>query len=146
HGAITPSGTKKTRKEKDYFGAACVYRNSEQKSQWMSPLLKQLFLPPASVILLLFAALLLTRKRGDAGWWISLAAAIFLYALATPLCSNALSRILEIYPPLAIGDAKDAQAIVIPGSDIDYSVERNRETVGVSTLARLRYGAWLHTE
>lgn len=112
----------------------------------MSTLLKQLLLPPASLILVLLAGLIIARNRWDIGWWMATLSAALLYILATPLGSGTLSRFLETYPPLTAGDlrAGEARAIVILGSDGVYAMEYGGDTVGSLTLARLRYGTWLH--
>ncbi len=113
----------------------------------MSTLLKQLLLPPASLIFILLVGLILFRKRWDIGWWMATISGCLIYFLATPIGSGSLSGALETYSPLPMGDlpAGQAQAIVILGSDSDYAVELGGETVGSLTLARLRYGARLHS-
>ncbi len=111
----------------------------------MSTLLKQLLLPPASLILISFVGLIVARKRWDIGWWIAAISLFLFYLMATPIGAGALSRVLETSPPLALGalPVSQAQAIVILGSDGDYAAELGGDTVGALTLARLRYGARL---
>ena len=114
----------------------------------MSPLLKQLLLPPGSLLVLLLVGLFILRRRQDVGWWIAMASAATLFVLATPLGSGTLSRVLETIPPLTAADLRSnrAQAIVILGGDGGYDVEPGGDTVGSLTLARLHYGAWLHAQ
>jgi uncharacterized SAM-binding protein YcdF (DUF218 family) len=112
----------------------------------VSILLKHLLLPPVSLLLILLGGLVFSRRRWGVGWWTALVCCLALLFLAMPFGCATVARLVETYPPLS--DAAlmpgQAQAIVILGSDSDYAAEFGGETVGELTLARLRYGAWLH--
>ncbi len=109
-------------------------------------LLKELLLPPASLLLCGAAGILLMRRRGDAGWWTALGALAALYLMSTPLVADFLVSRLETYPPLdrrAIA-AAHAQAIVVLSAESEMAPEFGGTGPGPLTLARLRYGAYLH--
>lgn len=106
--------------------------------------LKQIILPPASLLFIVFGGLLTLRRRGDSCWWLTMAVCAVLYLLSTPMTSELLMASLETDPPLSIADAKRGQAIVILSGDSDDSPEYDGADVGPLTLVRLRYGVWLH--
>jgi len=112
----------------------------------LTPLLKQALLPPASLLLLLAIGLIFARRRFGVGWWTAVVTTVLIYGLSTPLGADFLGSRLETFPVLSSArlNASQAQAIVIFGADSDYQIEIGGETVGSLTLARLRYGAWLH--
>ena len=112
----------------------------------MYQLLKILILPPASLIIAAVLGILFTRRRGDAGWWITLAAAILLYAFSTPLVADSLIRSLQTYPPLpysALEEEPPAQAIVVLSAESARAPEYGGPSVGPLTLSRIRYAAYL---
>ena len=103
----------------------------------VSVLLKQLLLPPASLIALLTAALLAGRGSSF-GRRVALAAALSLYALSTPLVATALLR--SVQEKNDTGAA--AQAIVILSAGLSADApEYGGATVDALTLERLRFGA-----
>lgn len=110
-------------------------------------LLKQILLPPISLILLALLGLALLRRGRNKGWWISVAALTLLLILATPLGVTLLAGGRAVPAPLRLSDlAEDAdapQAIVIVGCDSDFNAEFGGADVGPLTLARLRYGGRL---
>ncbi|HXV76225.1 MAG TPA: YdcF family protein [Candidatus Polarisedimenticolaceae bacterium] len=103
-------------------------------------------LPPGNLILLSLAGFLLFRRWPRVGLSLLAASSIGLVALSAPVCSSLLLRSLETYPPLTEGDyPADVQAIVILGAE-SYSPAREfgTDTIGGTTLERVRYGARLH--
>lgn len=104
-------------------------------------------LPPLSLVLLMAAGLTLHRRRPRLAMSLFLLAAVALYALSTPWVSGALLKSLEVSPPLAPGDLKGVDAIVVLGGGrrLD-AAEYGQDTLKGLALERLRYGAHLHRE
>lgn len=112
------------------------------------PILKQLLLPPGILLILFALAFLLVRGTLGrlvlfVGW--SLLAMLSIPALALPLI-----RAVEPYPALpptglaAVVAASGAQAIVVLGGDTYTDApEYGAHSVGVRSLERARYAAWL---
>ena len=115
--------------------------------QLVISLLKILLLPPGCLLVLAVAGLLTLRRWPWVGRSLLAASLGFLYVLSTPACSGLLRHSLEKYPALTEADlVTDAGAIVVLSAD-EYSSApeyRHSDTVGVITLERIRYGAWLH--
>lgn len=103
-----------------------------------------LVLPPAGPIFLALFGLLLAQRLprlGRAVFWLGIFGFFF---LATPFMAGVLSRHLEDIRPPAPAALKQAQAIVILGGASNHGApEYGADTVGSSTLQRLRYGARL---
>ncbi|MDP6351620.1 MAG: YdcF family protein [Alphaproteobacteria bacterium] len=115
----------------------------------MYPLLKQLLLPPASLLVLTIVGLVLMRRRPRLGRILAGIGLAALYGLSTPLCGVWLlagleDRALRGSPPPAAGKA---QAIVILSAGLARTApEFGGVTVDGLTLQRLRYGAKLGRE
>lgn len=108
--------------------------------------LGQLALPPTSLLLLGLAGAWLSRRRHVLGPALTIASLLALLALGTTAVAHALVRSLEP-PPLDDARRSGAQAIVIlAGGRVHGSPEWGGDTVSVSTLRRLRYGALLARE
>ena len=107
--------------------------------------LKTLIQPPLSLFLLGFTGWILARWRPRLGRSLMLTAVIVAYLLCTPAVSGYLSWRLQTAPPLTpIRLDETAGAIVIlSGSIYLEAPEYGGDTVGASTLVRLRYGAAL---
>jgi uncharacterized SAM-binding protein YcdF (DUF218 family) len=104
-------------------------------------------LPPTSLILLGLLGLLLARRRRALGLGVTAFSLVGLLALSMPAVAFSLMSRLE-GPPLpnsrAVGDA---QAIVILAGGVSRgAVDWGGDSVGLFTLQRLRYGAWLARE
>lgn len=99
-------------------------------------------LPPLNLLILGGLGLLLLKRRqawGKALIGLSLGG---LWLLATPFVAGHLLDALK--PPPQTLDGTEADAIVILGGGTNYdAVEYGGDTVGRSTLERVRYGAWL---
>lgn len=101
-------------------------------------------LPPTGPLLLALVGLAVGRRRPRLGWWIALLAIALLLALSTPRIAWELHRALDATPPLDLGQAKDAKAIIILGGGMRRAaLEYGGDTLGRLTLERTRYGAHL---
>lgn len=106
--------------------------------------LKLLLLPPASLFLLVLFGLAILRWRPGLGRFFIGFAFLALYGLSTPLVSGALIRGLQVGEALTRFD-HDAAAIVVLGAGNNANAaEYGGDTVGSTSLIRLRYGARLH--
>ena len=110
-------------------------------------LIRSVILPPGLFLLLMLLGLIALRRKpwlGRGLIWLSLAT---IYLLSTPLVADRLVALVETYPalePTSLAQTP-AQAIVIlsAGRESD-AVEYGGDSVGVNTLIRCRYGAYLH--
>jgi uncharacterized SAM-binding protein YcdF (DUF218 family) len=109
--------------------------------------LKIMLLPPGCLLALAVAGLLTIRRWPWVGRSLLATSLVLLYLLSTPVCSGLLRHSLENYPALTAADlVADAEAIVVLSAD-DYAPApeyRRNDTVGLITLERIRYSAWLH--
>ncbi len=109
-------------------------------------IIKLLILPPGLFFLLLVTGLLLSRRRpviGKSMLWLGL---VIFYLTSMPIVAEFLIDQLEIYPPLGADDIAHhtAGAIVILTSEREKDAkEYGGDTVGVNSLLRSRYGAFL---
>ncbi len=97
-------------------------------------------------ILPALAGVLLARRHRRAGILLVLVSLGALGAVSTPLVSDRMLAALEV-PPLTPPEAgqSTADAIVVIGGGLDReSPAYGTDTVGASTLERIRYAAWLH--
>jgi uncharacterized SAM-binding protein YcdF (DUF218 family) len=114
---------------------------------WLKYAVKLLALPPVAPLLVALAGLAVAVRRPRAGRWIAFAGVLALWLLATPAVGAFLIRLLDRTPPLALSQARDAQAIVILGGGLrHYAPEYGGLTVNGITLDRVRYGARLARE
>jgi uncharacterized SAM-binding protein YcdF (DUF218 family) len=113
--------------------------------EWLiSNAIAALLLPPGSLLVAAAAGALLARRRPRVGRSLVAFSLLALYALAMPVASDALLASLE--PPARDPLAGDGGlAIVVLGGGTYFSApEYGGDTVGPSTLVRLRYAAHLH--
>lgn len=103
-----------------------------------------LLLPPGCLLVLAAAGALALRRRPRLGKSLIALASVALYALATPYAADALTRGLQ--PPARdpLADRSGRAIVVLGGGSYLSAPEYGRDTVGTSTLARLRYAAHLH--
>jgi uncharacterized SAM-binding protein YcdF (DUF218 family) len=103
---------------------------------------KALVLPPTGPLLLAVSGLLLLRRRprmGRAFAWLGVAS---LLVLSVPIVALQLHRAIDDTPPFLAPMGRAAQAIVILGSGVRHEApEYGGDTLGPSTLERVRYGA-----
>jgi uncharacterized SAM-binding protein YcdF (DUF218 family) len=114
----------------------------------LKKILAALILPPTGPILLALFGLWLTRAKSrrwqHGGLWLATLSLLGLVLLSLPVVGNALMAPLEPNPPIAPEQLQRAQAIVILGGGSYHAApEYGGDTVGYTTLERLRYGARL---
>jgi uncharacterized SAM-binding protein YcdF (DUF218 family) len=111
---------------------------------FIKAIVKALVLPPTGPLLLALVGLVLLRRRPLAGRALAFLGVASLIVLSMPIVALALHRGLDDSPPFDPAMAKAAQAIVILGSGVRLdAVEYGGDTLGPSTLERVRYGARL---
>jgi uncharacterized SAM-binding protein YcdF (DUF218 family) len=112
----------------------------------LKTLLKDLVLPPAGPILLALLGLALLKVRPRLARACLIAGVVSLWLLSTPIVSDVLTRLVELYPPLDLQRAGNAQAIVILGGGgqralaPEYAGGPAAEPL---LLERLSYGAYI---
>jgi len=115
--------------------------------QLITGLMKIMLLPPGCLLALAVVGLLTLRRWPWVGRSLLAASLVLLYLLSTPFCGGLLRHSLEEYSALTAADLDaDVEAIVVLSAD-DYAPApeyRRDDTVGLITLERIRYGAWLH--
>lgn len=111
----------------------------------LKTLLKVLILPPASPLLLALLGLLLLKTRPRLAR-IGIAAGLAsLWLLSTPMVADALTALVELYPPVDLRQAAGTQAIVIlgGGGERAFAPEYQGPAAEPFMLERLSYGAYL---
>lgn len=108
-----------------------------------------LLLPPSGLFLLFFLGLALHRRRRPRlGMGLMISAGFLLYLLSIPafVSGKLRPRMAFHYPPLpdTAKMAGQADAIVLLGGGLVNNPEYGGPDVGISSLARGRYAAWLH--
>ena len=114
--------------------------------------LHTLLLPPGGPLLVAVAGAWLIARRArrgaasPAGWSLLGTGLALLWALATPVIADALSRAAQRYPALDADRLAGAQAIVILGGDfprVSAPEYHGEPAVGGRLLGRIAYGAYL---
>ena len=108
---------------------------------------KALVLPPGGILVLAAVGLLVLRWRRRLGVTLLIVAWLLLLLLSMPAVSSWLAATLEHAKPIdTTHPLPQADAIVILSGDIYPSAPEygGKDTIGLLTLMRLRYGAWLH--
>jgi uncharacterized SAM-binding protein YcdF (DUF218 family) len=111
----------------------------------LKTLLRELFLPPAGLLLLALLGLLLLKLRPLLARILLVAGLASLWLLSTPIVSDALTGLVELYPPLDFRQAANAQAIVIlgGGGQRAFAPEYGGPAAEPLLLERLSYGAYV---
>ena len=111
----------------------------------LKTLLKDLILPPAGLLLLALLGLALLKARPTLARIFLAVGLASLWLLSTPIVSDALTRIVELYPPVDMRQAADAQAIVIlgGGGERAFAPEYGGPAAEPFMLERLSYGAYI---
>jgi uncharacterized SAM-binding protein YcdF (DUF218 family) len=111
----------------------------------LKTLLKDLMLPPAGPLLLALLGFVLLKVRPLLARICLIAGLASLWLLSTPIVSDALTRLAELYPPLDIHQAASAQAIVILGGGGQRALapEYQGPAAEPLMLERLSYGAYI---
>jgi uncharacterized SAM-binding protein YcdF (DUF218 family) len=107
--------------------------------------LKNLILPPASLLLLALAGVLLLRRAPRLGRALILVAIASIWLLATPIVADQITVWTEHYPPLNLNQSTGAQAIVILGGGGQRALapEYGGPEAEPYLLERLAYGAYV---
>lgn len=107
-------------------------------------ILTSLLLPPTGPLLIALLGCFLARKRPRLGRSLVWFGLLSLLLLSLPLVSHCLQAGLQDSPPLEYAAARQAQAIVVlAGGSRRDALEYGGDTLGVFSLERLRYGAWV---
>jgi uncharacterized SAM-binding protein YcdF (DUF218 family) len=111
----------------------------------LKTLLKNLILPPAGPLLLALLGLALLKVRPRLARIFVVAGLASLWLLSTPIVSDALTGLVELYPPLDFRQAASAQAIVIlgGGGQRPFAPEYQGPAAEPLLLERLSYGAYV---
>lgn len=111
----------------------------------LKTLLKTVILPPAGPLLLAFVGVFLIRRRPRLARACLVVGLGSLWLLATPLVSDAITGLVEYYPPLDLPAASGAQAIVVlgGGGQRRLAPEYGGPAAEPYLLERLSYGAYL---
>lgn len=106
--------------------------------------LKELLIPPGSLLVAALAALILQRRIPRAARWILALCLGGLYLLSTPIVSSLALRSLQPAFVEPMQYAATVQAIVVLGGGTDgYAPEYGADNVNARSLVRLRYAARL---
>ena len=111
----------------------------------LKTMLKDLILPPAGPLLLAFLGFVLLKIRPLLGRICLIVGLASLWLLSTPIVSDELTRLAELYPPLDMRQTANAQAIVILGGGGQRALapEYQGPSAEPFMLERLSYGAYL---
>lgn len=111
----------------------------------LKTLLRDLILPPAGSLFLALLGLVLLKVRPLLGRICLIAGLASLWLLSTPIVADALTGLVELYPPLDLRQAATAQAIVILGGGGQRALapEYGGPAADPLLLERLSYGAYV---
>jgi uncharacterized SAM-binding protein YcdF (DUF218 family) len=111
----------------------------------LKTLLKDSILPPAGPLLLALLGFVLLKARPLLARICLITSFALLWLLSTPIVSDALTRLAELYPPIDLRQAADAQAIVILGGGGQRALapEYQGPAAEPYMLERLSYGAYI---
>jgi uncharacterized SAM-binding protein YcdF (DUF218 family) len=111
----------------------------------LKTLLRSLVLPPAGPLLLGAYGVFLWKRRPGLARALLVVTIVSLWVLSMPLLADALEALADRYPPVDLGAAKTAGAIVIlgGGGQRSFAPEYGGPAAGPILLERLAYGAYL---
>jgi uncharacterized SAM-binding protein YcdF (DUF218 family) len=111
----------------------------------LKTLLRETFLPPSGPLLLALLGLLLLKVRPRLARILLLVGLASLWLMSTPIVADALTGLVERYPPLDLRRAGDRQAIVIlgGGGQRAFAPEYGGPAAEPLLLERLSYGAYV---
>jgi uncharacterized SAM-binding protein YcdF (DUF218 family) len=113
--------------------------------KYCKTVLRTMILPPAGPLLLASIGALLLRRRPRLARLLLALGLGSLWLLSLPIVADALTRLVEHYPPLDLAQATQAQAIVIlgGGGQRAYAPEYGGPAAEPVLLERLAYGAYV---
>ncbi len=114
---------------------------------YITHFIKSFVFPPGGLLLLLLLGLLLLKSRPLMAKSLLWSGLVLAYLFSTPLLSGLLLMQSQSYPALTEAGIKQASAqaiVVLSAGRYKDAPEYGADTVGNNTLARLRYGAYLH--
>lgn len=110
----------------------------------LKKIVSSLLLPPTSLIIMAAVGLLLVRYRPRIGKTLAGASLFFLLAFSTPWVANVLVQSLQKFPPISDHQLAQCEAIVVlSGGNYRDAPEYGGDTIGYSSLERLRYALHL---
>jgi uncharacterized SAM-binding protein YcdF (DUF218 family) len=111
----------------------------------LKTLSRELILPPTGPLLLALIGLLLFKARPRLSRIFVVTGVAALWLFSMPIVSDALTRIVERFPPVDLAQAQSAQAIVIlgGGGQRGFAPEYGGPAAEPFLLERLTYGAYL---
>ncbi|HEY2463880.1 MAG TPA: YdcF family protein [Steroidobacteraceae bacterium] len=111
----------------------------------LKTLLKDLILPPAGPLFLALLGLVLLKVRPRLARICLIVGIASLWLLSIPVVADGLTGLVELYPPLDLRQAADAQAIVIlgGGGQRKLAPEYQGPAAEPFMLERLSYGAYI---
>lgn len=116
---------------------------------YITNFIKSVVFPPGGILLLLLLGLLLLKSRPVMAKRVLWSGLVFAYLFSTPLLSGLLIQQTQTFPALTEKEIKQASAqaiVVLSASRYKNAPEYGADTVGNNTLARLRYGVYLHRQ
>ena len=114
--------------------------------QFVTRIIESLILPPGLFLFLLVVGLVLLKKKPVLGKSVLCFVLATFYLLSTPLISGHLINQIETYPALDLknlGDSEAGAIVVLASGRDENAKEYGGDTVGIYTLLRSRYGAFL---
>ena len=109
---------------------------------WLKGLIKVLVLPPTGLLLVAALGLALWARFPRVGRSLAAAGVSALLLISVPVVADFLLQFVDTSAPFELGEARDAQAVVILGGGVRrYAPEYGGETLATLTLERVRYGA-----
>ena len=111
----------------------------------LKTLLKELILPPAGPLILALLGLVLLKARPRLARIFIVVGLGSLWLLSTPIVADALTGLVELYPPLDLHKVAERQAIVIlgGGGQRAFAPEYQGPAAEPLLLERLSYGAYI---
>ncbi|HHJ80134.1 MAG TPA: YdcF family protein [Candidatus Tenderia electrophaga] len=116
---------------------------------YLTNFIKSMVLPPGSLLLLLLLGLLLFKSRPEMAKGLLWSTFVLAYLFCTPLVSGLLLQQTQTFAALTETQIKQASAqaiVILSAGRYKHAPEYGGDTVGNNTLARLRYGAYLHRQ
>jgi len=114
--------------------------------QFVTRTIESLIFPPGLFLFLFTVGVVLLNKRPGLGKSVLCIGLIIIYMLSTPLISGHLISLVETYPALDVnylGDSNAGAIVILASGREKNAKEYGGDTVGINTLLRSRYGAFL---